>query len=116
MKQLGKPFIKHCDGNINPIVEDLVEAGIDGIDPIDTSAGVDLADIKVRFGNRVAVKGGVPVALLCEGSPQQVRACVKECLDIAGPEGYILSSTSDITASVKPENYAAMLEAWQKFR
>lgn len=116
VKQLGSPFVKHCDGNINPIVEDLVDAGIDGIDPIDTSAGVDLGDVKARFGSRVAIKGGVPVALLCEGSPQQVRACVRECLDVAGPEGYILSSTSDITASVKPENYAAMLEAWREFR
>ena len=73
VKQLGKPFIKHCDGNINPIVEDLVEAGIDCIDPIDTSAGVELADIKARFGDRVAIKGGVPVTLLCDGDPQQVR-------------------------------------------
>ena len=116
VKQLGKPLIKHCDGNVNPIVEDLVEAGIDCIDPIDTGAGVELADIKARFGNRVAIKGGVPVTLLCEGSPRQVRACVKQCLEIAGPAGYILSSTSDITASVKPENYAAMLETWQECR
>jgi uroporphyrinogen decarboxylase len=116
VKELGKPLIKHCDGNINPIVEDLVAAGIDGLDPIDVGAGVDLADIKTRFVDRVAIKGGVPVTLLCQGSPQQVRTCVKQCLDVAGPEGYILSSTSDITASVKPENYAAMLAAWREFR
>jgi uroporphyrinogen decarboxylase len=116
VKQLGKPFIKHCDGNIRPIIDDLVAAGIDAIDPIDTSAGVDLADMKARFGGRVAIKGGVPLTLLCDGDPRQVRDCVKRCLDVAGPEGYILSSTSDITASVKPENYAAMLEAWRTTR
>jgi uroporphyrinogen decarboxylase len=116
VSQLGKPFIKHCDGNINPIVEDMVEAGIDCLDPIDTSANVDLADIKARFGDRVAIKGGVPVDLLCEGNPEQVMACVKQCLEISGPAGYILSSTSDITASVKPENYAAMLAAWRRYR
>jgi uroporphyrinogen decarboxylase len=110
VKQLGIPFIKHCDGNIQPIIEDLVVAGIDAIDPIDTSAGVDLADIKTRFGDRIAIKGGVPLVLLCEGTPQQVRDSVKRCLEIAGPESYILSSSSDITASVKPENYAAMIE------
>jgi uroporphyrinogen decarboxylase len=116
LKPLGKPFIKHCDGNINPIVEDLVAAGIDCIDPIDANAGVDLADIKSRFGARVAIKGGVPVTLLCDGDPRQVRACVKKCIETAGPAGYILSSTSDITASVKPENYAAMLDAWREHR
>ena len=116
VKKLDKPFIKHCDGNIIPIIQDLVDAGIDCIDPIDTGAGVELADIKARFGNRIAIKGGVPVTLLCEGSPEQVRACVQECVEIAGPKGYILSSTSDITASVNPENYTAMLDAWREYR
>ncbi|MCC6126739.1 MAG: hypothetical protein IT426_17390 [Pirellulales bacterium] len=116
LKPLGKPFIKHCDGNVNPILDDLVRAGIDCIDPIDANAGVELADVKARFGGRVAIKGGVPVKLLCDGDPRQVRECVKACIETAGPEGYILSSTSDITASVKPENYAAMLDAWREYR
>lgn len=116
VKALGKPFIKHCDGNINPILDDLVDAGIDCIDPIDVSAGVDLADVKNRVGHRAAIKGGVPVTLLCEGTEDKVRRSVVECIEKAGPEGYILSSSSDITASVKPGNYTAMLETWCDYR
>ncbi|MCL5103594.1 MAG: hypothetical protein M1133_05705 [Armatimonadetes bacterium] len=115
VRSIGKPFIKHCDGNINPILHDLVGAGIDCIDPIDTHADVDLAEVKAAVGNRVAIKGGVPVSLLCDGTPDEVRDRVRRCIEIAGPRGYILSSTSDITASVKPENYAAMIESLHEY-
>ncbi|MHB9037161.1 MAG: uroporphyrinogen decarboxylase family protein [Armatimonadota bacterium] len=114
-KSLGKPFIKHCDGNINPILDDLVGAEIDCIDPIDTHAGVDLAEIKSAVGDKIAIKGGVPVSLLCNGTPDEVRDKTRRCIEIAGPCGYILSSTSDITASVKPENYAAMIESLREY-
>ena len=116
IRELGRPFIKHCDGNVNPILDDLVEAGIDCIDPVDVNAGVDLADIKARYGDRIAIKGGVPVSLLCDGTPSEIRRSVEACLGTAGPGGYILSSSSDITASVKPENYAALLDAWRAAR
>jgi len=116
VKSLGKPFIKHCDGNINPIIGDLVDAGIDCVDPIDVGAGVSLADIKTRFGHRVAIKGGVPLELLCNGTADDVKKSVVYCLETGGPEDYILSSSSDITASVKPENYTAMLETWREMK
>ena len=116
VKMMGKPFIKHCDGNINPILDDLVDAGIDCIDPIDVGAVVNLADIKSRAGHRIAIKGGLPLTLLCDGGTDHVRSSVVNYIETAGPEGYILSSSSDITASVKPENYAAMLETWREYR
>lgn len=114
IKKTKKPFIKHCDGNINSIFDYMIDAGIDCIDPIDVNAGVNLADIKKRAGNRIAIKGGVPVSLLCNGSIDDVRQSVIGCIETAGPGGYILSSSGDITASVKPENYAEMLKTWHE--
>ena len=110
-------FIKHCDGNINPIIADLVDTGIDCIDPIDAEAGMNLAEVKAKYGHRVAIKGGLPVgSVLSQGAPEQVVAAVKQCLLDAGIDGgYILSSSSDITASVRPENYQAMLEALREY-
>ena len=113
VKSLNKPFIKHCDGNVMPILADLLDAGIDCIDPIDVGAGVELAAVKAAVGTRVAIKGGVAVSLLCDGTADEVARQVDSCLETAGPCGYILSSSSDITASVRPENYAAMLRAWR---
>ena len=117
LKDAGYPFIKHCDGYVNPILPDMVDAGIDCIDPIDADAGVDLAVVKAAYGDRVAIKGGVPVgSVLSEGTPEDAVASVKGCLRAAAPDGgYILSSSSDITASVRSENYAAMLEALREF-
>jgi len=116
VKSLGRPFIKHCDGNVMPILADLCDAGIDCIDPIDVGAGVELAAVKAAVGKQVAIKGGVGVSLLCDGTPCEVAQRVQACLETAGPCGFILSSSSDITASVRPENYAAMLRAWQEGR
>jgi uroporphyrinogen decarboxylase len=117
LKDAGYPFIKHCDGYIEPIIADLVDAGIDCIDPIDVGAGMRLAEVKAEYGRRLAIKGGVPVSpVLSAGTPEQVQAAVRRCLLEAGPGGgYILSSSSDITASVKPENYSTMLEAVREY-
>ncbi len=111
-KSTGLPFIKHADGNINPIIDDMVETGIDCIDPIDVEAGMDLASVKEKYGNRIAIKGGVPVsAVVSLGTLSDVEESVRNCLRIGGAGGgYIISSSSDITASVKPENYLRMLE------
>jgi uroporphyrinogen decarboxylase len=113
LKQSGCLVVKHCDGNITPILSDLVGAGIDCIDPIDAEAGVSLCQVRAQVGNRVAIKGGVPVgAVLSAGTPESAVAAVKQCLlDAALDGGYVLSSSSDILSSVRPENYRAMLEA-----
>jgi uroporphyrinogen decarboxylase len=116
LKKAGYLVVKHCDGNVTPILSDLVEAGIDCIDPIDVEAGVSLAQFRAQVGMRVAIKGGVPVgSVLSQGTPEGVVAAVKQCLlDAALEGGYILSSSSDILSSVKPENYHAMLTAmWE---
>ena len=87
------------------------------IDPVDVSAGVSLKQVKQKCGGRLAIKGGLPLqSVLCDGTEADVAAAVQQCIDTAGPEGYILSSSSDITASVPPGNYEALLEAWRRFR
>ncbi len=114
---LGKPFIKHCDGNVLPLLDYLMQAGIDCIDPIDVSAGVSLKQVKQRCGCRLAIKGGLPLqSVLCDGTAEDVQAAVQDCIETAGPQAYILSSSSDITAGVPPGNYRALLEAWRRLR
>ena len=113
----GYHFIKHNDGNINSILPEMVEAGISCIDPIDAEAGMSLKEIKNTYGDRIAVKGGLPVTgVLVNGTAQDVVQAVRRCITEGGQGGgYILSSSSDIIASVKPENYLTMLEAVRKY-
>ncbi|MCF6334750.1 MAG: hypothetical protein L3J12_03305 [Spirochaetales bacterium] len=117
IKKEGYQFIKHNDGNINSILEEMVKAGIDCIDPIDAEAGMDLKEIKDKYGSQIAIKGGVPVtSILTNGTEKDVVKNVKQCITNGGMGGgYILSSSSDIIASVNPENYHTMLKTVREF-
>lgn len=111
--ELGVPYIKHTDGNIWPILEIMVDAGIDAIDPLEPIAGMDIGEAKQRFGNRIALIGNIDCTeLLPRRSKDAVVEAVKETIAKASPGGgHILASSNSIHPAVKPENYKAMVEA-----
>jgi uroporphyrinogen decarboxylase len=112
-KALGFLVIKHSDGDIMPVMDDLVESGIDCIDPIEPRARMDLKTMKSRYGHKVALKGNVDcVKTLVSGSPLDVRRAVKACIRDAGADGgYIISSSNSIHGGVDPALYRAFLDA-----
>jgi uroporphyrinogen decarboxylase len=116
-KELGLYTIKHTDGNLWPILDMIVDSGIDCLDPIDPQAGMDLGEVKAKYGQRVALKGNVDCAqLMTFGTPEEVVAATKEALRKGMPGGgFILSSSNSIHSAVKPENYAAMLQTLREF-
>lgn len=111
-KELGLYVIKHTDGKLWPILDMIIDSGIDCLDPIDPQAGMDLAEVKAKYGHRVALKGNVDCAqLMTFGTPDQVIEATKEALRQGMPGGgFILSSSNSIHSAVKPENYLAMLQ------
>jgi uroporphyrinogen decarboxylase len=115
--EMGVPFIKHTDGNIWSILDMMVEAGIDGIDPIEPLAGMDIGEVKARYGDRIAVIGNVDCSIvLTQGTREEVEEAVKETIAKASPGGgHILASSNSIHPAVKPENYVAMVEAARKY-
>ncbi|MBI2927430.1 MAG: hypothetical protein HYY24_17170 [Verrucomicrobia bacterium] len=109
-KELDLFVIKHTDGNIIPILDLIVDSGIDALDPIDPIAGLDIGEMKRRFGHRLALKGNVDCAhTLTNGTEKQV---VEETLGVirkaAAGGGLIVSSSNSIHSGVKPGNYLAM--------
>jgi uroporphyrinogen decarboxylase len=111
-KALGCLTVKHCDGDVRPLVDLWVEAGIDCLDPIDPGAGLTMREMKAKYGDRIALKGNIDcVKTLCTGTPDEVKAEVRQALADAGPSGLILSSSNTVHRGVKPENYRAMLDA-----
>jgi uroporphyrinogen decarboxylase len=116
-KELGLLVIKHTDGNLWSIMDLLVDSGIDCLDPIDPLAGMDLGEVKEKYGNRVALKGNVDCAeLMTFGKPEEVVEATRVALKQGMPGGgYILSSSNSIHSSVRPENYAAMLQTLQEY-
>ena len=116
-KELGLYVIKHTDGNIWPIMDMIIDSGIDCLDPIDPLGGMDLGEVKAIYGQRVALKGNVDCAsLLTFGTTDEVIEATKDALRKGMPGGgYILSSSNSIHSAVKPENYAAMVNTLQEF-
>lgn len=117
-KEMGLLIIKHTDGNIMPIIDVIIDSGIDCLDPIDPVAGMSLELIKKKYGSRICIKGNVDCAnTLTVLGAEETIAETKSCILTAGPGGgYIFSSSNSIHSSVNPDNYLAMLETWRKYR
>ncbi len=113
----GFPFIKHSDGNLWPIMDMLLEAGIDALDPVEPAAGMDIGEVKRKLGDRISLIGNVDCSfLLTMGSTDDVVEAVKETIAKASVGGgHILASSNSIHPAVKPENYRAMIDAARTF-
>ena len=115
-KEKGVPFLKHTDGQLWPILDMIVESGIDVLDPIEPAAGMDIGRVKETYGDRIALAGNVDCGeLLSRGTPEEVVEAVKETLAkgaVGG--GLILASSNSIHPAVRPENYKAMVQAARK--
>lgn len=114
-KNRGK-IVKHSDGKLTPLIPALLEAGFDGIHPIQPQC-MDIGEIKRDFGAKTCLLGNIDCSfLLVFGSPDDVRQSVKETIAKAAPGGgYIISSSNSIHPGCKPENYLAMVEAAREY-
>ena len=116
-RDLGLYVLKHTDGNIMPLLDMYLEAGIHLLDPIDPIAGMDLKHMKNTYGDKIAFKGNVNCATtLVHGSIDDTVAETRRCLEIGMPGGgYVISSSNSIHSSVNPDNYRAMLETIDQY-
>ena len=104
----------HSDGNLWPVLDDLVEAGIDGLNPLEVLAGMTVKEVRQRYP-RLFLTGGIDVSqLLPLGTPDEVRAVCRQAIADAGERGYFLGSSTELHWDVKLENAIAMFEAaWE---
>ena len=109
----------HSDGAIAPLIPDLIDLGIDILNPIQvTAAGMDdTARLKKEFGKDIVFWGGIDTQqLLPFGTPAQVRADVRRRIqDLASGGGYVVSAVHNIQSDVPPENIIAMFDAADEF-
>ena len=113
----GVPVIKHTDGNIWPIYDTIIDAGVDGLHPIDPMAGMDIGEAKATFGDKVCLCGNVSCAFsLVSGTEEEVRQETREVIRKAGKGGgLICMSSNSIHSGVNPKNYLAMVRAIREF-
>ena len=112
----GAYTIKHTDGNIMPILDDLVSCEPHAVHSLDPMAGVDMAEVKKRVGRKVCLMGNVSCALLQTGSEEEVFEDAQRSIrEGMSGGGYIFSSSNSIFRGVPLKNYFAMLEARKRF-
>ncbi len=113
-----KLFFHSC-GAIRPLIGDLIDAGIDILNPVQfTAAGMDLKELKQEFGRDLVFWGGGvdTQGVLGTGTPGEVKADVKRNMEVLAPGGgFVFAAVHDIQANVPPQNIMAMWEAWKAY-
>lgn len=93
-KKAGGRVLLHSCGNIDAILEDLADMGIDAINNIQVRAGMDLASTKKRIGDRVTIVGNVDATgIMCQSDQQLIADAIQDVIDIAGQDGGLIIAT-----------------------
>ena len=109
----------HCCGGFEPLLNDLIEVGLDGVHAIQPAChGMDLSGLKQKYGDRIVFNGAIDSHhILIEGNPKSVREDTRKVLDIMkGKSGYIAGASHDTILEETPvENVVAMFDAIYEF-
>ena len=115
-KQLANVKVMlHSCGGIRELIPDLIEAGLDAVNPVQISCrGMDAKGLKADFGKDLVFWGGGcdTQRVLPGGTPEEVRRHVKQQVEVLSPGGgFIFQQVHNVMANVPPENIVAMFEA-----
>jgi len=112
---LGAKVLYHSCGSIRPFIPDLIELGVDVLDPIQPVAGMSPESLKAEFGDQLCFHGGIDMQrLLPFGTPDEVRTTARHYCETLGsktPEGgggYILAPAHLFQPDIPPENILAV--------
>jgi uroporphyrinogen decarboxylase len=109
----------HCCGGVEPFLDDLIEVGVDIINPVQpTAAGMDPGHLKQKYGDRIVFWGGIDTQhILPHGTPEEVQEETRKMLDLMGVGGgYVLAAVHNIQPDTPPENIMAMLDTAFSYR
>jgi uroporphyrinogen decarboxylase len=107
----------HCDGAIAPILDDLIEIGLDVFNPVQPNVpGHEPQELKETFGDRLSFWGAIDQQhLLPNGTPEEIEADVKAKIDALGPGGgYMIAPAHILQGDTPLQNIEAFIEAARK--
>lgn len=114
----GVKVMLHSCGDILPLMEDLVDAGVDIFNPVQTTAAeMDVSVLKDRFGSRACFWGAIDEQnILRKGTEEEVREEVRRVIAALGRQGgYVLAAAHNVQVDVPPANLLAMYDEAHKF-
>ena len=105
------PVVLHCDGYVESLIPALLEAGIDCLQPLEVKAGMDLLKLKQRFGDRIALIGGMDERILETNDRQAVEAeLLSKLPGVMAGSGYVLQVDHSVSPLVEYETYKYFVE------
>jgi len=111
------PVLLHSDGNLNLILDDLIEMGINALHPLESDAYMNLEEIKINYGKKICLVGGINNKVLVNGTPEDVKQEVIRAIEIASPGGgYIpTSDCGDWSDAMPLENIWAVVNTIKQY-
>jgi hypothetical protein len=114
-KDAGARYVfLHSDGDIQPLLAMLVDAGIDGLNPLERRAGMDMQAIRSQFPRLILTGGMCNTHTLIKGTREEIEAEARQIIDL-GRDGGVIIGTHSISPEIPLENYALYREVCQSY-
>jgi len=112
----GGKIVLHTDGRVTPLLDFVVDCGFDGLHSLEPTAGVDLAFVKKKVGDKLCLMGNIDVAhILVDATKEEVYDAVKYAIKTGGPGGGFVVSAANMHPGVNVPNLRWMVEATKEF-
>jgi len=106
----------HSDGRMEPFLASLADIGVDIFHCLEPLPGVDMAQVKRDYGDRLCFWGAIDIKQALQGDVSRVEAEVRERISVLGPGGgYVLAPANHLQPDVPPENVVALFQAARKY-
>jgi len=99
------PVIYHGCGNTLSIFQDYIDMGVDCYNPLEAKAGMDVVDLRQRFGHSISFCGNMDVLQWAEAPMEELHAAVMRKLNAAKGGGYIFQSDHSVPSNVSADRY-----------
>jgi uroporphyrinogen decarboxylase len=112
----GMQVLLHCCGNVKDLIPFFIEEGIDCLGPLEVKAGMDLIELKEKYGDKICFLGGIDVRLMALDDPKPIEKEIKEKITVAKEDGgYIYHSDHSIPKNVSFKQYKRIIELVTKY-
>ncbi len=115
-RKKGLPAVLHSDGNVTKLIPDLIKAGFTALQPLEVKAGMDVIELKEKYGDQLAFIGNIDARALATNDLDKIKKEVLPKIEKAAPGGgYVLCSDHSISPEVSLETFSAFSKMARKY-